>query len=175
MASDKLNTIEDIIKFIKKNSSNIVKIKKLDGITAECYVSSGDTTSKAEDEIKALCTNYNLLPVSTQVHCDNKSKFAVQLPDFEPQYTSKQIDKMYKSNFKWLLDDLLITDVDNHIDKNVLVNYRHMIVKQAIITFYNSNVNKYREKLEDYLDNKEYRDDITAKYLNYLDEYIEGK
>ena len=175
MATEKLNTIEDIIKTIKKKTNAIIKIKKLDAITAECYVPTGDTTDKAQEEVKNLCSELNLLPVATEVSSENNNKFALQFPDFEPKYTDKQITKMYNSNFKWLLDNLFKTDKNNKIDKNLLVTYRDMLVKQAITTYFNSNVNKYKSNIKDYLDNKDYRDSITTKYLVYLDEYIEEK
>ena len=50
------------------------------------------------------------------------------------------------------------------VDKNIFV-------KQAILYYYRSNTNQYKEKVENLLNNLEYRNKIDSLYLQFLNDY----
>ena len=78
---------------------------------------------------------------------------------------------MYKDNFKWLLDNFLQQDIDNNFDKNKLATDKNIFVKQAILYYYRSNMNQYKEKVENLLNNLDYRNKIDSLYLQFLNDY----
>ena len=81
--------------------------------------------------------------------------------------------KLYTDNFKWLLDDSIRNKPD--LTKPFILDHTDNYVKLAITTYYRSNVNQYKEKLEDYLNDIEYRQRLNNLFRDYLDVYWNSK
>ena len=76
---------------------------------------------------------------------------------------------MYIANFKWLLDDATRNKKD--ITKEFILINKDKFTRMAIKTYVRSNVNRYKEKEENYLNNIEYRNKLNLLFTDYLDEY----
>lgn len=173
MSTDKLQNIEQIIKTIKGKCKEVIKIRKGDGITMICYTATGASLKKAIEEIIKISNSLNLNPNDYQEINDNS--FFFQYPELDPIYTESEIKKMYTNNFKFLLDNLFKIDKDKKVTKELLILQGNSLIKNAITTYFRSNTNMYRTKLEDYLANDEYRNKVANIYYNYLDEFISKK
>ena len=103
----------------------------------------------------------------------DSGKFILQFPDMTPVYTETEKKKLYTDNFKWLLDDSIRNKPD--LTKPFILDHTDNYVKLAITTYYRSNVNQYKEKLEDYLNDIEYRQRLNNLFRDYLDVYWNSK
>ena len=166
-----IKNIEGIIKEIKKKTKSLKSLTKLDGITIECTIFKNSNIDAIIEEIKEICSNIIKEPISTELNDVQSDTFIIQFPELEPEYTDKEIEKMYKDNFKWLLDNFLQQDIDNNFDKNKLATDKNIFVKQAILYYYRSNTNQYKEKVENFLNNLNYRNKIDSLYLQFLNDY----
>lgn len=169
---DEPQTIEDIAKTLKKKAKYISLIEKVDGITLECSLSSTKKAQDKIDEIKDLCREIKNTQVALEVNDDNPNTFLVQFPEMIPEYTDEQIEKMFNDTFQWLVGNFLSNNTTK-FTKDQFALEKNMFVKHAIIIYYRSNVNQYKEKPEDYLNNKEFRDKIDNIYLNYISSFKE--
>lgn len=172
MSSAKYRNIDMIIKALKEKSTTILKFTKLDGITIECVLDTNKKASEGIKEITTICKQLKISPISTEENPDKSNVFALQFPELVPEYTDKEIEKMYKSNFKWLLDGVMKSDTKHKVTLELLINYRDLFLKQAITTYCNSNINLYKDNIANYLNNSEYRSKINKIYLLYVQEYI---
>ena len=89
----------------------------------------------------------------------------------DPTTLDKSSSIIIKDNFSWLVENFLRNSKNLSFTKDSFISNRNIFVKQAIITYYRSNVNQYKQKPEDYLDNKEFRNKIDLIFLNYISEY----
>lgn len=168
----KLNNMENIIEDIKRKSKYFDDILKYDGITIEFTCKSNVKREIVESDIKTYCKLNKLNKLNVYTIEDNKEdtrKFILQFPDMVPTYTEDEVQKMYIANFKWLLDDTMRNKPD--ITKTFILDNTVKYVKLAVTTYYRSNVNQYKEKLDDYLTNTLYRQKLNMLFMTYLDEY----
>ena len=128
-----------------------------------------NTTTQGAEEVKGIAKELSLRNYLTENSKLDSGKFILQFPEMTPYYTEAEIKKLYKANFKWLLDDSLSNKPD--LTKPYILEHTGNYVKLAITTYYRSNVNQYKEKLEDYLNDIEYRQRLNALFRDYLDEY----
>lgn len=164
-----LSNIDLIIKELNKKVEKVIRIRKIDGITVECSVKSGSKSDTGIKEINKICKELKLLPISTEKNKDKENIFALQFPELVPEYSETEIEDMYKLNFKWLLDN--INSNDATITKHLIEENKEIFLKQSITMYYRSNVNQYKERLDDYLNNYDYRNKIEKLFNRYLDEY----
>lgn len=165
-----LNNMEDIIKVLKDKLDYLIKIEKLDGITLECYMESNQLADKKFKNIEKVCTELKLNPIALELNEDQKNIFILQFPEMTPNYSESQELKLYKNSFKWLINNF---NTNNNLVKGTPINfanYKDAFVKQAIMIHYRCNTNQYKSKLEDYLNNIEYRAKIDNWFLDYLKE-----
>lgn len=164
-----LRNMELIIKAIADIAKTIDTIIKYDGITAEITNIEKKTREQCKKEITDICGELKLKQFILEDSKNFANKFILQFPDMLPVYTQEEIDQLYIANFKWLLDDSLRNKPD--LTKQFIIDHTPNFVKLAVTTYYRSNVNQYREKLEDYLNNTTYRQKLNILFLTYLDEY----
>lgn len=169
----KLDKVENIIKELKKKVTLCSEITKFDGITMLFKTKVNKTRDDAKLEVQEICKTLKLFPISIDDIEQDDLRFLVQLPDLVPNYSEEEIDKMFIYNFKWLLDDSTRNKPD--ITRNFIFNNRETYVRLATTTYYRSNVNRYREKVEDYLGNEEFKKAKTDLFVKYLDEYWEAR
>ena len=165
----KLNNMENIIADIKSKSKYFENILKYDGITIEFTCKDTIKRDNVENDIKTYCKLNKLNIYTIENNKDDRRKFILQFPDMVPSYTEEEIQKMYIANFKWLLDDTMRNKPD--ITKTFILDNTVKYVKLAVTTYYRSNVNQYKEKLDDYLTNTLYRQKLNMLFMTYLDEY----
>lgn len=161
--------VTELLKYLK--SSEFSSVIKFDGITIEFTTTEFVSREKCEQLIATIYNNLNLKPMIIESRKDDSRKFIAQLPDFMPAYTEDEITKMYIANFKWLLDDATRNRPD--LTKQYMADHTVGFVKQAIKTYCRSNINKYKESENDYLNNTIYRQKLNNLFLTYLDEYWE--
>lgn len=166
----RLDNIDMILKAISPKLKKVSSCVKFDGITIEFTTKEGIDYTDAIEEVKKVCKSLGLKNPDFEHNEEEIEKFILQFPDLVPYYTDKEIDKLYTDAFKWLLDDTF--DNEPTVTKQDVLNNKDNYVRQAITIFYRFNVNKYRESLADYLNNKEYRDKWTKRFVEYLDEYL---
>ena len=164
-----LRNMELIIKAIKSKSKSFKEIIKYDGITAEFTCKDKLDREECKQEVEDICKELNLKNFVLENSKEFVVKFILQFPDMTPIYTEEEIDDMYIANFKWLLDDSLRNKPD--LTKQYIIDHTPNFVKLAVTTYYRSNVNQYKEKLEDYLNNTKYRQRLNILFITYLDEY----
>lgn len=165
----KLNNMENIIEDIKRKSKYFDDILKYDGITIEFTCKSNVKREVVESDIKTYCKLNKLNVYTIEDNKEDTRKFILQFPDMVPAYTEDEVQKMYIANFKWLLDDTMRNKPD--ITKTFILDNTVKYVKLAVTTYYRSNVNQYKEKLDDYLTNTLYRQKLNMLFMTYLDEY----
>ena len=91
-----------------------------------------------------------------------------------PEYTDKELEKMYNNSFKWLLDGVMSSDTKHKVTTEVIMQYKAIFVKQAVTIHFNSNTNLYKEKIENYLNNKEYTAVVEKLFIRFANEYVKG-
>lgn len=169
----RLNNIDFIIKAISPELKKVKAVVKYDGITIEFTTSDGIDFTDAMEEVKLICKKFELKNYALEHNEEEVEKFILQFPDLVPYYTDEEITKLYIDAFKWLLDDTFNNEPS--ITKKDVLDNKSNYIRQAITMFYRFNVNKYRETLEEYLGNVEYREKWTVKFVEYLDEYLKNR
>ena len=163
--------IEEIINAIRPLSKQVAEFRKLDGITIECGKGPTVEVDTAINEIKALCNKLKLLPVSIEKRKDDPMLFTVQFPELVPKYTDEQIENMYKDTFNFLFSNIKMKD-PTALTKSKLIENMSRLTKHAITTYYRSNVNQYKESVEDYYNDKKYRAKIDGIFLVCVEEFL---
>lgn len=166
-----LTNMEYIIKQLKPNIKGLDSMTKYDGITIICTRKSRSNFDNIKQQLNDVCKELNLLPISIEQNIDNKLEFALQFPELNVQYTQEQIDKMYKDNFKWLFDNVRSKKTEVIPGKQLLMDNINIYVKQAISIYCRSNINPYKEHIQDYLENVQYRSNIEKLFYEYLTQY----
>lgn len=169
----RLDNIDLIIKAISPELKSFKEIIKYDGITIEFVVKDGIDVSEAMEEVRKVCKKFELKSDDIEHNQQEVEKFILQFPDMTPKFTKAEFKKLYEYAFKLLLDDTFDNEVS--ITKADVVNNRHNYTRQSITIYYRFNVNKYKERLENYLNDEEYRKMIDDMFLKYLDEYLEKR
>lgn len=166
-----LTNVESIIKELKCKVKGIDTMTKYDGITIICTKKYRYSFSNIQEQLNDICKELNLLPISLEQNEDDKSEFALQFPELKVEYTEDQITKMYKDNFKWLFDNVRSKKTEVIPGKQLLMESINVFVKQAISIYCRSNINPYKENIQDYLENVKYRADIEKLFYEYLIQY----
>ena len=161
--------VENIIKNIENNFKCFSSIVKYDGITIEFTLNDNVDKEIAKKQVEEVCKKIKIVSYSIENNKQNDQKFSLQFPELVPEYTDEQIKNMYISNFKWLLDDATRNKKD--ITKEFILINKDKFTRMAIKTYVRSNVNRYKEKEENYLNNIEYRNKLNLLFTDYLDEY----
>ena len=172
----RLNNIESIMEVICekiKSDSTLVSIRKYDGITIEFGSINEEGREHLINIVKNVVIELGLKNYVIEKRKDSLINFILQFPDMNPEYTEEEIETMYKSNFKWLLDDSLANKPD--LTKKFIQDHTENYVKLAVTTFYRSNVNQYKVKLDDLLSDYKMRAKLNVLFLTYLDEYWEAR
>lgn len=161
--------VENIIKNIENNFKCFSSIVKYDGITIEFTLNDNVDKEIAKKQVDEVCKKIKIVSYSIENNKQNDQKFSLQFPELVPEYTEEQIKNMYIANFKWLLDDATRNKKD--ITKEFILINKDKFTRMAIKTYVRSNVNRYKEKEENYLNNIEYRNKLNLLFTHYLDEY----
>lgn len=163
--------IESIIEAMRGQSVNVISMRKYDGITIECDVSSADLRENGMNEMQALSKKLGIVPVATEVRKDSDTLFGVQYPEFKPIYSDEEMKSMYVNNFEFLLNNIKMKDPKS-ITRTKLIENMDRLTKHAITIYCRSNINQYKETVDDYLDNPKYRTKINGWYLEFIDIYL---
>ena len=166
--------VEEIIRELKQSTKYIKDYHKFDGITIECTATSMKDRDKAIKEIKAVCKDLKLFPVSVEKKSTSDVLFAVQFPELEPEYNDEELKYMYEANFKFLFDNLKSFD-KSRFTRTILIENMNSLVKNAIRTYCKSNINKYKDNEDNYFNDVEYRAKLNGWYLAYLERYLMGE
>lgn len=169
----RLDNIDLIIKTISPELSGFKEIIKYDGITIEFVVEDGIDVFNAMEEVKKICKKFGLRSDDLEHNKQEVEKFILQFPDMTPKFTKAEFKKLYEYSFKLLLDDTFNNEPT--VTKADVVSNKNNYTRQAITIYYRFNVNKYKERLENYLNDEEYRKVIDDMFLKYLDEYLEKR
>lgn len=161
--------VENIIKNIENNFKCFSSIVKYDGITIEFTLNDNVDKEIAKKQVEEVCKKIKIVSYSIENNKQNDQKFSLQFPELVPEYTDEQIKNMYIANFKWLLDDATRNKKD--ITKEFILINKDKFTRMAIKTYVRSNVNRYKEKEENYLNNIEYRNKLNLLFTDYLDGY----
>ena len=175
------SNVEEIIKYLTKNS--IVKtMEKIDGITIECTIPSRKTFKKCEESIREAIKDLDLDPLEKQLSfeqsTEDTTKFALQFPELMPYYTIKEIEKMYEENFKMLLNQAILRASFQNVTtltREVLLKGVELYTREAIKIFFKSNCNQYKRRIEEFLQDPEYRTDKNRIFYNMVDEVASNK
>ena len=163
--------MESIIEAMRVQVTNVISMRKYDGITIECEVSSPELIENGMNEMQALSKKLGLVPVATEARKDSNTLFGVQYPEFKPIYSEDEMKSMYTANFKFVLDNIKMKDPKS-ITRTKLIENMDRLTKHAITIFCRSNINQYKESVNDYLDNAKYRTKINGWYLEFIDTYL---
>lgn len=169
MKNEKLRMLDLIQKELKNKCKKIIKFQKYDGISLECYVAQDTNIDDGISEIKKVCKSLKLNPINIEINKDKNNLFLLQFPEFVPEYTTKELEALYKDSYDRLIKDLKNNDVEHKVTKDLIIRNKSVFIKQAIISFYNSNTNKYKGTLKTYLQDE----DIWKKAETFFDNYIE--
>lgn len=167
------NNMEKIIKALKLRLKDYKEILKYDGVTIEFTCKDNKSRDIGAKEVIEVVKELKLKNYLTENSKYDSGKFILQFPDMTPVYTETEKKKLYTDNFKWLLDDSIRNKPD--LTKPFILDHTDNYVKLAITTYYRSNVNQYKEKLEDYLNDIEYRQRLNNLFRDYLDVYWNSK
>ena len=167
------NNIESIIMALNSQTKYVVEFRKLDGITIECKAMSAKLRENAMNEMQALSRKIGIIQVATEPRADSDVLFGVQYPELVPVYTEDEMKSMYTDNFKFLLDNIKMKDPKS-LTKTVLIENMDRLTKHSITTYCRSNINQYKESVDDYIKSTKYRSKINGWYLEYIDIYLTG-
>lgn len=168
-----MNNIEEIIKKIKPKFRCFSYIMKYDGITIEFEVKNINSIDKDIAKVEKVLKELNIIDFSIEKRKDMNNRFSVQFPNMIPKYNDEQINKMYKDTFLWLLDDSLRNKPD--LTRQFIITNSDKYIKQAIKTYCRSNINRYKENENDYLQNYEYRQKLFPLFITCVDAALENK
>ena len=163
--------IEGIIKFLKTQSKHTKNMRKFDGITIEAEVATADKRINAMNEMQALSKKYGIIPVAVEARADSDVLFGVQYPELRPVYSDEEVRKMYEDTFEFLLNNIKTKDPKS-ITRTILIENMERFTRHAIIVYCKSNINQYKETVDDYLNKSKYRTKINGWYLEYIDKYL---
>lgn len=167
------SNVEEIINALEPLTQYIKSFRKIDGITIECESISLKFKDNAKNEVQALSKNLKLIPVSVQDSKLDEMLFAVQYPEFIPYYNSELVEKMYRDNFKFLIDNIKMKDPAS-ATKSVLYENMDSITKHSITIYCKSNINMYKESVNDYLNDKKYRSMVNSIFVTFVEDYLSG-
>jgi len=165
------NNVESMIETFRGQVKNVVSMRKFDGITIECDVDTEAKRENAMNEMQALSKKLNFIPVAIEARADSATLFGVQYPELKPKYLEEQVKKMYTDTFEFLIDNIKMKDPKS-ITKTILVENMDRLTKHAITVYCRSNINQYKDNVNNYLNNTKYRAKINSWYLEFIENYL---
>lgn len=167
----KYKNIEEIIAYLLPLCKSVIKMEKYDGISIECYVPEKVKVSKGMKEITKICTDTELANNSMEENKEKANVFLLQFPNLNPKYSEEQIKDMYFKTF-----DLLLSNARSNkeivVTKELLLKFKNVITKNAIEIFCKSNLNLYKENINNYINNPDYRYTIDMYFEEFVDGYL---
>lgn len=168
------HNVEGIIEKIKKDAKLTILFKKYDGITFECRTPIDGNRDMAINEMEQILNSLNLIPYQIETHKEVSNAFIVQFPELDVIYSNEEKIKMYKMIFKFLLDNIN-QNRKEPVSKGFILEFKEIYIKQTIQAFFRSNLNRYKIKVEDLLNDIEYRNHLELLFIKYVDEYLKDK
>lgn len=166
-----MNNIDTILLEIQNLAKKVIKFDKMDGITIVCYVPDGESCKEGIKEIKTICKKLSLKPIAIEENKEMTNVFILQLPELNPIYSDEELTSIFKYDFQWIFDNIR-NNTDETIKKDIALRDKDVFVRQAIRRYTRSNINPYREKYEDYINNYDFRNKVNKLYEIFVDEYF---
>lgn len=163
-----MRIIDDLIKPLSEKLDDKFQVRKYDGISLEFSI-KGDMESRIA-EVKSVCKKLKINGYSIEKCLWGEDSFLLQFPDFVPEYTEEEIKDMYMFNFKWLLDNLA-KNQETPIDKKSVLQGKERFIHNAINTYCRSNINPYKDNVDNYLNDIEYRKKLSLWFEQVLLSY----
>lgn len=168
------HNIEGIIKNVKNESKLTISFRKFDGISFECRTPIDGNREEAISEMKSILDKFELTPYQIERHKETSNAYIVQFPELDIIYSNEEKIKMYKMIFKFLLDNIN-QNKKEPVSKSFILESKEIYIKQTIQAFTRSNLNRYKIKVEDLLNDIEYREHLEVLFIKYVDEYMKDK
>lgn len=168
------HNVEGIIENIKKEAKLTILFKKFDGITFECRTPIDGNREIAIQEMELILTKLELVPYQIERHKEVSNAYIVQFPELDVIYSNEEKIKMYKMIFKFLLDNIN-QNRKEPLSRSFILEFKEVYIKQTIQAFARSNLNRYKIKEEDLLNDLEYREHLEMLFIKYVDEYLKDK
>ena len=168
------HNIEGIIKNVKNESKLTISFRKFDGISFECRTPIDGNREEAIFEMKSILDKFELIPYQIERHKETSNAYIVQFPELDIIYSNEEKIKMYKMIFKFLLDNIN-QNKKEPVSKSFILESKEIYIKQTIQAFTRSNLNRYKIKVEDLLNDIEYREHLEVLFIKYVDEYMKDK
>ena len=168
MKKSNLRNIDLILKAFKKECKTIIKVQKYDAISMECSMTVNSDINDGITEAKEIIKSLNLKNISIEENKDKNNVFLIQFPELIPEFTTKEIEALYDSTYERLYNDLLSNDINHKVTKDLIIKNKGVFIKQAIISFYNSNVNKYQRSLDNMLKDKDIWEKAETLFLTFI-------
>lgn len=168
------HNIEGIIKNVKNESKLTISFRKFDGISFECRTPIDGNREEAISEMKSILDKFELIPYQIERHKETSNAYIVQFPELDIIYSNEEKIKMYKMIFKFLLDNIN-QNKKEPVSKSFILESKEIYIKQTIQAFTRSNLNRYKIKVEDLLNDIEYREHLEVLFIKYVDEYMKDK
>lgn len=166
-----MNNIDEILVELRKLIKKVERVVKFDGISIECFISDAQSYDSGVAEIEKCCKKLNLPSHSIEKSKLDDDAFLLQFPDLSPVYTDDVIEKFYRDNFKWLLDNITTNTGNKMPSKDIILRDADKFVKMAITTYYRSNTNQYKDSINNYLSNEEYCKKLNCLFVEILQAY----
>ena len=166
-----LTNIDLIVKKLKTEMKELKSTVKLDGITIECETKPKTDMKALYDNIRNFCTKNNLNPISFETNKERENTFIVQLPEYESKFTDDEKEKLFKNNFKFLVDSLYRNDHDNKVTEDVVRKSRDMAIQQCLSIYFRSYANQYKVRIEDWLNDQELKYKMQVLYQDFVNDY----
>lgn len=170
-----LTNIDLIVKKLKSEIKDLKSTIKLDGITIECETKAKPDMKLIYDNIRKFCTDNNLNPISFETNKDRVNTFIVQFPEYENKFTEEEKDKLYKDNFKFLIDSLYRNDPNKTVTKEVVIKSRDLVIRQCLSIFFRAYANQYKEFVTNWYQDEDLMRRLKDLYREFLVEYYEDK
>ena len=168
------HNIEGIIEKLKEEAKLTILFKKFDGISFECRTPIDGDRESAIKEMETILDTHKLIPFLIERNEEVSNAFIVQFPELDVIYINDEKIKMYKMIFKFLLDNIN-QNRKEPVSKSFVLEFKEIYIKQTIQAFARSNLNRYKIKVEDLLNDIEYREHLEVLFIKYVDEYMKDK
>lgn len=168
------NNIEGIINKLRESAKLTIKFKKFNGISFEGRLPIDGDRVRAIEEIEELLSDLSLVPYQIDESKEVSNAYLVQFPELDIIYSNEEKINMYKYIFKFLLDNIN-ENRKELTPKSYILDYMNLYIKQTIQAFYRSNVNPYKIKEEDLLNDEKFRQHLEALFISFVDEYLKDR
>lgn len=161
--NEKLNT--------KSMQTYIDKIEKIDGITLNISTKQGQDVDTAITKIKEACKKLKLEQPTIEKNGQTPTLFAIQFPNLNVEYNSDELKTIMTQIITWSINNIKQNDYEGVINRDAILFNKGVIIKHCIVIFVNNNVNLYKERASDYLNNTEFRKTVDEIFMDVLDKF----